>query len=150
MTAPRLTWLDDFFGAINIEAGKNVSVTPIAGGVQIGACENLLAATSGDTDTVLATYPIADGEIKSLRWIVTVRSSDNSGDILAEWEIKSCFIRVGGTVSEAYATVVTKTFATMVAPTDPFLDWPDNTDVLLYVTGLSAIELTWSVAEFNL
>ncbi len=94
-------------------------------------------------------YPVAVGEVLSLRAIVTVRSTDNTGAIRGEWEIKGCYGRVGaGTLAAEYAVEITETFLVGVAPA-PTVTLNGNTDVDLNVTG-TADALTWEISEFSL
>jgi len=111
-----------------------------------------LPVTQLTTDNVaarVARTPIADGAVLSLRYIVSVHSTDGSGAVLGEWEVKGAYQVVAGVLTAAYAAVITNTFI-VGAPVGPTLTLNGNTDVDLNVTGIAATGLTWLISEYTL
>lgn len=115
----------------------------------IEACAAIEQLTSSASVARVKRYPVADGHVLTLRAIVTVRSTANSGAVLGEWEIKAAYKRVSGTLSTAYAPVITNLFIVGL-PVGPTLTLNGNTDVDLNVTGVAATNLTWEISEFSL
>jgi len=105
--------------------------------------------TTDATATHVRRYPMADGSVRCIRAIIKVQSSNGSGAVRGEWEVKGAWARVAGTLSQAYAPTITQVFL-VGSPGAPSFALNGNTDVDLKVTGIAATSLDWSVSEFTL
>lgn len=105
--------------------------------------------TRDNAVTLLRRYPVADGEVRSNRWIITVKSDDGSGAVMGEWEVKAAHKRISGTLTQGYAPIITNTFV-VGAPGTPTVTMNGSTDVDFNVTGIAATDLLWTLSEFNI
>lgn len=105
--------------------------------------------TTDATATRVRRYPVADGSVRCIRAIIKVQSSNGSGAVRGEWEVKGAWARVGGTLSAAYAATITEVFK-VGTPGAPTFVLNGNTDVDLKVTGIASTNLDWSISEFTL
>jgi hypothetical protein len=141
-------WTLDSNAGATVTAGAITFVAPtfeLVGGDLSGN----LNTTDGYTH-LFRRNAIADGHVLSNRWVVQVRSTDNSATVLAEWDIKACHKRVSGTLSAAYTATITNNFTYGFGVVDPTITLNGNTDVDLNVTGITGSNLTWTVSEFSL
>ena len=105
--------------------------------------------TVNATPKRVGRYPIADGTVRSNRWVIRVESADGSGAVMGEWNVSAAHKRIAGTASQAYAPVITNTFV-IGAPGAPTVTLNGDTDVDLNVTGIAATGLVWTISEFSL
>jgi hypothetical protein len=147
-TQPRAaTWVN--FDADIGDGGFSRGAYNIAERMQIVRSLNLGlnsdVLVTGSTKRV-ERFPVADGETRSLRFVAAVKSTDGSGAVMGEWEIKATYTRIGGTLAQAYVPSITSTFL-VGAPPAPTLTLNGNTDVDLNVSGTG---LTWTVSQFRI
>jgi len=111
--------------------------------------DHVAIATSDDTPTLARRYPVGDGDVRLIRALVKAQSSDGSGAVRGEWEVRAAYARVAGTLAQEYAPSIATLFA-VGGPGAPTLTLNGDTDVDLNVIGVPAADLTWTIAEVSL
>jgi hypothetical protein len=117
-------------------------------------CPPIVMVTTGSDASLAKFYPVATGQVISLRHIVNMHvTSGYSGgyQFLGEWDTRVAFAKVGVTLTAAYAAVITKGFGVGSAPTGPTYDATMiGSGVSLNMRGLSGFGLTWNISEYSL
>ena len=108
-----------------------------------------VVATTDATPTLAKRYPVADGDVRLIRALIKVQSTNGSGAVRGEWEVRGAYRRILGTLAQEYAPVVTNLFVAG-APGAPTFALNGNTDVDLKVTGIAATNLTWTVSDVSI
>lgn len=111
--------------------------------------DHVAIATSDDTPALARRYPVGDGDVRLIRALVKVQSSDGSGAVRGEWEVRAAYARVAGMLVQEYAPSIATLFA-VGGPGAPTLTLNGDTDVDLNVIGVPAADLTWAIADVSL
>ncbi len=105
--------------------------------------------TPSDVVTRIARFPMADGQVRSIRAVIICESADGTAAVRGEWEVKGGYKRVAGTLSAAYAATVTALHSTG-GPGTPTVTLNGNTDVDINITGVAATPVIWKFTEFTI
>ncbi len=108
-----------------------------------------VVATGDDVPTLAKRYPVGDGDVRLIRAVVKVQSTDGSGAVQGEWDVRAAYARVAGVLAAAYAPSTTALF-TVGGPAGPSLALNGDTDVDLNITGVAAMDLAWTVSDVAL
>ncbi|HNX51566.1 MAG TPA: hypothetical protein PKL08_15460 [Thermoanaerobaculaceae bacterium] len=102
------------------------------------------ANSTSTTPVIIRSYPMVDGDVKSIRAVVKVRNA--AGTTYGEYEVKGQYRKVSGTVSANYAVSIT-TVVESNASLNVTVTTTGNTGVQINGVGLAATNLIWEMQE---
>lgn len=102
------------------------------------------ASSSSATPVLVRSFPMATGDVKSIRAVVKCR--DATGAIYAEYEIKGQYRKVAGVISANYAVSITVVVESNAA-LNCTVTLNGNAAVQINGVGLAATNLTWECQD---